>query len=260
MSCNRIWWVAAVCAVGVAGCYSETGDLGWDHDGEAGSPSTGGTGGTASGGQPSTGGSSGTTTGGSSGNGGSGASCSNVAACGGSVVGAWTVTSSCLEVSGEVDLSPVGLGCASAPVTGFLEVTGTWTAHSDGTYSDQTITSGEEQLALSASCLLISGTTVRCEQLGPPIQALGYSSVTCTPDASGGCTCEAQVEQSGDMGAVVMFPSASGDYFTSGSVLTTSDFDTVTEYSYCASTTEMTVRPVVSTMGTLTGTIELQTQ
>jgi hypothetical protein len=170
------------------------------------------------------------------------------------------VTSSCLEVSGEVDLSPVGLGCPSAPVTGFLEVTGTWTADSNGTYSDETVTAGEEQIELSASCLLISGTTVRCQQLGPPIQALGYSSVTCTPDANGGCTCEAQVEQSGSMGAVSMFPSVRGNYTTSGGVMTTSDFDTVTQYSYCASATEMTAIPVMGTMGTLTGMIELEKQ
>src|SRR5687767_641054 len=99
MNCTRTWWVTAVCAAGLGGCFSEGGDLGWDHDGEAGAPSTGGTGattstgGTTSGGQPSSGGSSGTTTGGSSGNGGTGASCSNIAACGGDVVGAWTVTS-----------------------------------------------------------------------------------------------------------------------------------------------------------------------
>jgi hypothetical protein len=259
----------AVCAVGLGGCFSETGDLGWDHDGEAGAPGSGGTGGTGatsstggttSGGQPSSGGSSGTTSGGSSGSGGTGASCSSIAACGGDVVGEWTVTSSCLEVSGELDLSLIGLGCMSAPVTGLLQVAGTWTANSNGTYSDDTITSGEEQIELSATCLSISGTIVRCEQLGPAIQMLGYSSATCTPDASGGCACNAQVEQSGSMGAVVMFPSTSGDYVTSGNVLTTSNFETVTQYSYCASATELSVKPLSNAMGTLTGAIQFEKQ
>jgi hypothetical protein len=54
-----------------------------------------------------------------------------------------------------------------------------------------------------------------------------------------------------------MFPSLSGDYVTSGNVLTTSDVDTVTQYSYCASGPEMTVTPLPSAMGTLTGAIQL---
>jgi hypothetical protein len=77
-------------------------------------------------------------------------SCTNVTAtvvpCGGDLVGTWTVTPSCLSVSGELNLSLFGAGCPSVAATGFLEVTGTWTANSDGTYSDDTITSGDEHL------------------------------------------------------------------------------------------------------------------
>src|SRR4029077_8462017 len=54
---------------------------------------------------------------GSSGGGGAGGSCSNVTSCGGNLVGTWAVTSSCLKVTGSLDLSLVGAGCPSAPVT-----------------------------------------------------------------------------------------------------------------------------------------------
>src|SRR6266540_973482 len=72
-----------------------------------------------------TGGSSGSSSGGSTGSGGS--SCPSVEPCGGDVVGTWTVSSSCLTVTGELDLALVGAGCPSAPVTGSLKVDGTWT-------------------------------------------------------------------------------------------------------------------------------------
>src|SRR3954447_23352750 len=72
-------------------------------------------------------------TGGTSVNGGAEASCSNGTPCGGDVVGTWTVNSSCLKVTGTLDLMSFGAGCPTAPVTGSFHVTGTFTANSDGT-------------------------------------------------------------------------------------------------------------------------------
>src|SRR5204863_6615485 len=74
-----------------------------------------------SGSSSGTGGSSGrggSAAGGSSGSGGAGTSCQNVTACGGDVTGTWTVMSSCLAVSGNLDISLLNAGCASAPATG----------------------------------------------------------------------------------------------------------------------------------------------
>src|SRR3954451_5746556 len=88
---------------------------------------------TGAGGSP---GSAGTTGGGGSSSG--GAPCPSVTACGGDVVGTWTVSSSCLTVSGALDLSLVGAGCPTAPVAGTLAVTVTFTANADGTYLDDT--------------------------------------------------------------------------------------------------------------------------
>src|ERR1035438_2834283 len=89
-----------------------------------------GTGGTSSGG-------AGTGTGGtSSGGTGGGLSCANVTACGGSVVGTWAVSSSCLTLSdSNLDISLAGLdprSCTNVTLSGSLNVTGTWTAKSDG--------------------------------------------------------------------------------------------------------------------------------
>src|SRR5438045_2418570 len=107
----------------------------------------------------STHGSSGATGGQSgSGGGGAGGGCSDVAPCGGDIVGTWSVTSSCLTVSGQLDPSGFfGTTCPSIPVQGSLQVSGTWTANPDGTYTDDTTTTGTEQLALASGCLSFSG-------------------------------------------------------------------------------------------------------
>lgn len=256
MQRDRTGLVAVICAVGLAGCFTEPGDLGWDHDFEAGAPGTGeaGAGATTGG----TGGSGGGT-GGTSGAGGAGANCSNAPACGGDVVGAWTVESSCLQLSGDADVTSIGLGCSSIPVTGHLEVTGTWTAYANGTYSDETVTTGEAALAMEASCRSISGTVVRCNQMGDALEIMGYTSVTCTDVAGGGCACDAVIEQHGGMGVLSIIPATDGEYTLAGNVLTTVS-DAPAEYAYCASGTALSMHPLTSTAGTVTGTIELVKQ
>lgn len=260
MQCDRGHLVVAICALGVAGCFTDPGDLGWDHDDvEAGAP---GRGGTASGGQHSSGGTGGTSgagTGGTAGTGGGGSDCENAPACGGDVVGTWTVTSSCLELSGDADVTSIGLGCSSIPVTGYLEVTGTWTAYSDGTYSDETVTSGWAQFAMPESCRSISGTVVRCSQMGNALEIMGYTSTTCTSVASGGCACDAIVEQHGGMGVISIIPGTSGEYTVDEGILATVS-DLPAEYAYCVSGSDLTMHPLTSTAGTVTGIIELTKQ
>ena len=112
------------------------------------------------GGSTGAGGTGATGTGGSGGGGGT--PCPNVTACGGDVVGTWTVMSSCLTMSGNLDLTPLNAGCASAPVTGQFMVSGSWSAAADGTYTDSTTTTGTEQFTLAPSCLVISSTPVSC--------------------------------------------------------------------------------------------------
>src|SRR5688572_25350661 len=109
-------------------------------------------GGSGAGGGGPTGGSTGTggstSTGGSGGSGGP-SNCSNVTACGGDVVGTWNVASSCLKLSGDMDISTTSLGCPTVPVDGFLQTSGTFTANADGTYSDNTMTTGNVTFPLA---------------------------------------------------------------------------------------------------------------
>jgi Alpha-L-arabinofuranosidase B, catalytic len=201
-----------------------------------------------------TGGSSSGGTGGGAGGGAGGGSCSNVTPCGGSAVGRWTVTSSCLKVTGQLDLSLGGLNCAPAPVTGSLQVTGTWTANSDGTYSDSTTTTGTEQLSLAAACLMISGTTTTCAGIAGPVQGLGFKSLTCTDAAGGGCTCSGTIQQPGWPGNISASAVANGNYEASGNTLM---IDGNAQYSYCVSGNKMTWTP--QTTGVITtGTVVFQ--
>jgi len=134
-------------------------------------------------------------------------------------------------------------------------VTGTWTANADGTYTDDTTTSGNVQFSLAKACLVISSTPTTCEKIGSIFEALGYPS-TCTSAADGGCTCYGTVHQSGGLGLASGAPSTSGNYKTSSNEITLTDSGDV-KYSFCASGDKLTVTP--QSMGaTLTGTIVLQ--
>jgi len=181
-----------------------------------------------------------------------GAVCSDVTICGGNVVGTWNVTSSCLAVSGNLDLSMIGAGCPSAPVVGSLHVTGTWTGNADGTYSDNTMTTGSEQFTLAPSCLVISSTQTTCSGAANIISALGYSSVNCDPVSGGGCACTATVQQAGGLGMVSNVASPNGNFETPGSVVT---IDNQAHYAYCTAGGSMTWTPKTtnpSTSGTIT--------
>ncbi len=194
--------------------------------------------------------------GGSLGSGGAPGGCASGTACGGDLVGTWTVTSSCLAVSGELDLSLVGTGCRTAPVSGSLQVTGTWTASPDGTYTDGTTTTGQEQLTLAPSCLVISSTPVTCDGAASIIKNLGYASLTCMPATGGGCACSGTVNQHGGLGLVSFAPSTSGNDTISGTVVSLSGDSGDTKYSYCVANDTLTMAPQ-TTSATLTGTITL---
>jgi hypothetical protein len=152
-----------------------------------------------------------------------------------------------------MDMTALGLSCASATVTGSLQVTGTWTAKSDGTYSDNTTTSGNEHLTLPAACLQISGTTTTCDRMGGFLSSAGYASVSCTSTSNGGCTCSATVNHTGGMGVVNPDASTSGKYTTSGTVVT---LDNEAKYSFCVAGNKLNMIP----QGTspITGSVVLQ--
>ncbi|MGD0835508.1 MAG: arabinofuranosidase catalytic domain-containing protein [Polyangia bacterium] len=241
---------------GGAGGSSQSGGS----SGSGGSKSSGGSansgGNSASGGATSP---SGGGAGGSAGSSGTGATCTataDVKPCGGSVTGTWTVTSGCLQISGPVNAQAVfGLTCPTVQVTGSLQVTGTWTANSDTTFTDNTTTTGSEQITLPAGCLLLSGTTTTCAKIVQEMRST-YDTVSCTDATGGGCTCSATVNQQGEMGLVVGSAAAqtSGNYTTSSNTIANSgDSNT---YSYCVANNTLTVTPVDPFSAT--GTIVLQ--
>jgi hypothetical protein len=185
--------------------------------------------------------------------------CTDVIPCGGDVVGTWNVTSSCLAVSGPVDMSSLGLGAVcDATVTGALEVAGTWTANADGTYSDGTTTSGTETIELTADCLSISGTTITCDRVDIPMAAIGYAEVSCIDNpATSGCTCSTVIDQAGGLGLAPISPSDIGTYRVSGSRLTITAGEQ--EYDYCVHGTALGMIPVsTGRTGTLTGAVVLR--
>jgi hypothetical protein len=151
-------------------------------------------------------------------------------------------------------MSVYGLNCPPAPVTGSLQVTGTWIAKSNGTYSDNTITSGRETISLASSCLQISGTTIPCDRFGSLLSSGGYAAVSCISAVGGGCTCAATVNQTGWAGVVSFDASTSGSYTASGNVVT---LDDEAKYSYCVSGNKMAWTPQ-GTSPTTTGTIAFQ--
>jgi non-reducing end alpha-L-arabinofuranosidase len=227
--------------------------------------SSGGTTGTAqgSGGATGKGGSSGGTTGkgGSSGgapaSGGSGGSttptsCPNGTTCGGNLVGTWKVSSSCLTLSGEMDGYLLYLGCPKVPVTGSLKVTGTWTANANGTFSDNTTTTGSMTFALSGSCLLVSSTPVECPKIAGVFTAAGWTSAKCETDGGGQCNCTTTADQKGGLGLVSPYAAETGSYKTSGGNLTIED----QPYSYCVSGDTLTVTPKSEVLP-LAGTVVL---
>jgi hypothetical protein len=160
-----------------------------------------------------------------------------------------------LNIDGNVDISGLGVGCKTAAAKGSLKVTGTYTANADGTYTDNTVTSGNETLELAKECLDFSGLHIECDGLDGPLAAIGYQSISCKPAAAGGgCTCDGVVQQTGGLGIVSIDPQKKGNYKTDSNVLTN---DATTKYPYCVAGGTMTLTPQTTTPMT-TGSIVLQ--
>lgn len=202
------------------------------------------------------------TTGGTSTTGAIEASCDNVTACGGDVVGTWAVAGSCLPITGDADVTGFGLNCTGGPIEGALEVSGTITFGDDGKVTDNTVTSGQGVVAMPAACKEISGTTTTCERLEGPFINTGWTTAECVDDAeTEGCSCTVTADQTGAMAFLSLDPWTSASYSTADTTLTVSVFGDPWEYAYCVEDTQLTMSTQsVSKVGTLTGTIALLKQ
>lgn len=148
-----------------------------------------------------------------------------------------------------------------------MTAAGTITFAADLTYTDNTTTTGNVQLTVPADCKNLSGTSATCAGLGAVIPLnVGFDSTSSCVDATsgGGCTCQANANQSGWLGVVSGAASTgNGDQYTASSnvlTLTTSNSHTLTAtYSYCVSGNTLTLTPTPTSM-TLAGTIVLTKQ
>jgi hypothetical protein len=159
-----------------------------------------------------------------------------------------------------MNIEGISLGCLTVSVTGTIQVSGSWIANADGTYTDKTTTTGEEKLTLVAKCREVSGTTATCDALNGTIGVLGYESVDCVSAAGGGCSCVAKINQKGGIALISSDPSTSGTYTKSDDGITVGKnalTQEVLQFSYCVSNGKMNWTPKV-TGTTFTGSIAFQ--
>jgi hypothetical protein len=181
-----------------------------------------------------------------------GGSCGTVAACGGDVVGEWTIADTCLTASGGGAL--FGDFCPTATVDAAgLRVTGTASYRADLTYSATATMSGSMAFVLPPSCLTMSGITLTCAQLDQAVkQAMmddpdpSIQSISCA--GSGSCRCTMQMTP--------QTSTSSGTYTTSGSTLVE---DGAESGQYCVKGNELHLLSPSMAMGSfeLTGDIVL---
>ncbi len=239
-----------------------------DYGSSSSSSSAGGTTSTATGGTSSTGttakATGGSANGGAATGGASAASaCTAIQPCGGSLVGTWNVssTSTCLSLSGTMDLSSIGADCKSGTVNdGTVQITGSITFTDTG-FTDSTTTTITEHLTLPTTCLAISGTHTDCPGLNPIAQTLGFTKMDCSVKTGGAgeCACTATLSagtQVGGLGFVDVNALDSGTYTTSGSTFTTTDGRQKFDYQYCVSGSTLTLLPV-SKLQTVSGMVTL---
>jgi hypothetical protein len=188
--------------------------------------------------------------GGTNAGGGAGPACTDVSACGGSVLGTWKVSSSCLSLAGDLDGAYLSLGCSKVPVTGTLTTTGTFTANANGTFTDNTVTTGSASMAVGNDCLTVSSVVVTCEKAADAFAPIGLKA-TCSLTA-GKCNCTAVVDLHGGLGFLRDQISTQGVYSTSGNTLMTD-----VNYDYCVSADKLTLTPKFQS---IKGTVVLDKQ
>ena len=172
------------------------------------------------------------------------ASCANGSACGGDIVGVWTVASSCLSVSG----TDFDMDCPTATVTSSnTTLTGTQTYGADSTYRTQLTVSVKAIVTLPMSCLAVQGFALTCAQVTQLLMADGsFKAATCTA-AGTGCACS--------VAAADMESSDVGTYTTSNGVVTTTDSTNgdFEQDAYCVKGNTMTQSPTTMSGMVTTG-------
>jgi hypothetical protein len=118
------------------------------------------------------------------------ASCGMVAACGGDVVGAWTIQAGCASIMNAPSIP----NCPNAKAQdATVTASGTTTFNSDMTYTSDTTESASETVVIPTSCLSSGGMTVSCQTLGQILGGAlmsdaGTTTASCTMSGSN-CNC-----------------------------------------------------------------------
>lgn len=180
----------------------------------------------------------------------SGGTCSNAPACGGDVVGTWTITSSCVSESATM----VDSQCPSATANSSgLSIRGTITYNADGSYTSTATASGSITVNLPQSCLTYNGVTLTCAQVTKAAQANPTAGVTLNCMGTSSCTCVETIS--------AQTSTETGTYTTTtaGVLTQTPSGGTAAQDDYCVKGTTMTLSPHAgsTTMGMASGTITL---
>jgi hypothetical protein len=179
------------------------------------------------------------------GNDGGTASCPMPAACGGNVVGAWTITGSCVTFT--LDLAST---CPGLTADGTLELVGGATYKADLTYVQTGTGGGTFQYHFPSSCL--SGMT--CAQIQTSLMTAGsqmgsFSAVACRGASGGGCTCDVTLVDSAN--------DETGTYTTAAGALTTAHDGVTDQANYCVTGNAMRQMPTGdANQGTVPGTLQ----
>ncbi len=186
--------------------------------------------------------------------------CQNGAACGGSIVGAWKITSTCLTL----DLGST-MGSANCPeqtsAAKNLKASGNVTYGADLTYTSNLTLSYDAVVTQPKSCLMVGNITLTCDQLQQAVEArlamTAFTSVSCKGSAGGGCACT--------FGGASEAITDAGTYTTTGAGLLTQTTTggTPDDSDYCAKGSALTLSPHAGSgmMGpSVSGTITLTKQ
>ena len=168
--------------------------------------------------------------------------CGSFTPCGGAIVGTWSITESCANIIGSSSSSCPGMTATVSHV----QMTGTFTFTSNGTYNTATTTTESISATYPQSCLTSYNMT--CAQIGTSLNA-GSGGVTgsCQSKANGDCACTENIASA---------PSTEqGTYTTSVSSLTmlkTGSTTTTGSAEYCVQGNTLKIQATVSTSGAVT--------
>jgi hypothetical protein len=180
-----------------------------------------------------------------------GASCGEFAACGGDVVGSWSLQNFC----GTAKIDDDDCKGMTMEMNG-VNFSGTVTFNADKTYTTDSMRSGYATMHMPSACLTVQGIKITCEQVNMALMAqrnmdAPFSGITCSAEPAG-CACK-----------VTFKPESSketGKYSTSGTTLTTTSAAGDTETNdYCVAGSTLRMKPPKSmgmmSMDDFSGTI-----